>query len=101
MKTNLAKWALILLCFSMAGAIGGGLFEHIVLVPLSSASPRKPTSGPESVLCLLQFLPDTFQHPLHSRDGIGNHSKCLDYPRLVYSLTVFRGCAASDRSPFR
>jgi hypothetical protein len=39
MKTNLAKWSLILLCFSMAGAIGGGLFEHIVLIPLWSASP--------------------------------------------------------------
>jgi hypothetical protein len=39
MKTNLAKWSLILLCFSMAGAIGGGLFEHIVLIPLWSAAP--------------------------------------------------------------
>jgi hypothetical protein len=39
MKSNLAKWSLILLCFSMAGAIGGGLFEHIVLVPLWSAAP--------------------------------------------------------------
>jgi hypothetical protein len=35
----LAKWSLILLCFSMAGAIGGGLFEHIVLVPLWSGAP--------------------------------------------------------------
>ena len=39
MKTSLAKWSLILLCFSMAGAIGGGLFEHIVLIPLWSRSP--------------------------------------------------------------
>jgi hypothetical protein len=39
MKTDLAKWSLILLCFSMAGAIGGGLFEHIVLTPIWSASP--------------------------------------------------------------
>jgi hypothetical protein len=39
MKSKLAKWLLILLCFSMAGAIGGGLFEHIVLVPLWSKSP--------------------------------------------------------------
>ncbi|HET9866518.1 MAG TPA: hypothetical protein VFQ06_04450 [Nitrospira sp.] len=39
MKTNLAKWSLILLCLAMAGAIGGGLFEHIVLIPLWSKSP--------------------------------------------------------------
>ena len=39
MKTNLGKWSLILLCFSMAGAIGGGLYKHIVLTPLWSASP--------------------------------------------------------------
>src|SRR5688572_22540360 len=38
MKTNLAKWSLILLCFSMAGAIGGGLYEQIVLTPLWSRS---------------------------------------------------------------
>jgi hypothetical protein len=39
LKTKLAKWSLILLCFSMAGAIGGGLFEHIVLIPLWTATP--------------------------------------------------------------
>jgi hypothetical protein len=30
MKINLAKSSLILLCFSMAGAIGGGLYERRV-----------------------------------------------------------------------
>ena len=35
----LARWSLILLCFSMAVAIGGGLFEHLVLVPIWSVSP--------------------------------------------------------------
>jgi hypothetical protein len=39
MGTNAAKWSLILLCFSMAGAIGGGLYEHMVLMPLWAASP--------------------------------------------------------------
>jgi hypothetical protein len=39
MKTKLAKWSLILLCFAMACAIGGGLYEHIVVMPLWSASP--------------------------------------------------------------
>ena len=39
MKTNLPKWSLILLCFSMAGAVGGGLYEHIVITPLWSSSP--------------------------------------------------------------
>jgi len=39
MTTNLALWSLIFLSFSMAGAFGGGLYEHIVLTPLWSASP--------------------------------------------------------------
>ena len=39
MKKTLAIWSLIALCFSMAGAIGGGLYEHFVLTPLWSASP--------------------------------------------------------------
>jgi hypothetical protein len=39
MTTDLALWSLILLCFSMAGAIGGGLYEHFVLTPLWSKSP--------------------------------------------------------------
>src|SRR6059036_3758411 len=39
METNLAQWSLILLCFSMAGSFGGGLYEHIVLTPIWSASP--------------------------------------------------------------
>jgi hypothetical protein len=36
---DLARWSLILLCFFMAGALGGGFYEQIVLVPLWSASP--------------------------------------------------------------
>jgi hypothetical protein len=39
MRTRAAQWSLILLCFSMAGAIGGGLYEHMVLMPLWAASP--------------------------------------------------------------
>ena len=39
MRTSAAKWSLILLCFSMAGAIGGGLYEHMVLMPLWATSP--------------------------------------------------------------
>lgn len=39
MHTNMAEWSLILLCLSMASAIGGGLYEHMVLTPLWSASP--------------------------------------------------------------
>src|SRR6267143_6757700 len=39
MTTNLALWSLILLCFSMAGAFGGGLYEHVVLTRIWSASP--------------------------------------------------------------
>lgn len=39
MKVSLAKWSLILLCFFMAVALGGGIYEHVVLMPLWSASP--------------------------------------------------------------
>jgi hypothetical protein len=39
MKVNLSQWSLILLCFSMAGSFGGGLYEHIVVMPIWSASP--------------------------------------------------------------
>ncbi len=39
MNVNLAEWSIIVLCFSMACAIGGGLYEHIVLTPLWSALP--------------------------------------------------------------
>src|SRR5437870_410778 len=41
MQTDLAQWSLILLCLSMSGSFGGGLYEHIVLTPLWSASPPR------------------------------------------------------------
>jgi hypothetical protein len=39
MKAYLAESSLILLGFAMAAAIGGGLYEHIVLTPLWKKSP--------------------------------------------------------------
>jgi hypothetical protein len=39
MKAIVASWSLILLCFSMAAALGGGLYESLVLMPLWSKSP--------------------------------------------------------------
>ncbi len=39
MHITLAAWSVMLLCLSMACAIGGGLYEHLVLTPLWSASP--------------------------------------------------------------
>ena len=42
---------MILLCYSLAAAIGGGLYEHIVLTPMLSKSPPssfsiiQPTTG--------------------------------------------------------
>jgi hypothetical protein len=39
MPTNVAGWSVMLLCLSMASAVGGGLYEHLVLTPLWSASP--------------------------------------------------------------
>ena len=38
MEIDLAQWSLILLFCSMTGAFGGGLYEHIVLTPIWSAS---------------------------------------------------------------
>jgi hypothetical protein len=39
MHINMAEWSAMLLCLAMACAIGGGLYEHLVLMPLWSASP--------------------------------------------------------------
>jgi hypothetical protein len=39
MKALGAQWSLILLCFSLAAALGGGFFESFVLIPLWSTSP--------------------------------------------------------------
>ena len=39
MKTYIADWSLILLCFSMAAAIGGGIYESFVINPLWRKSP--------------------------------------------------------------
>ncbi len=39
MKEVVTQWSMILLCFSMAAAIGGGLYESIVLTPMWSKSP--------------------------------------------------------------
>jgi hypothetical protein len=39
MKTVVAQWSLILLCFSMAAAVGGGFYESAVLTPMWSKSP--------------------------------------------------------------
>jgi hypothetical protein len=39
MRTSAAKWSLILLCFATAGAVGGGLYEHMVLTPIWALSP--------------------------------------------------------------
>jgi hypothetical protein len=39
MREVVAQWSLVLLCFSMAAAIGGGFYESVVLTPLWSKSP--------------------------------------------------------------
>lgn len=39
MTQSMTEWSLVLLCLSLASAFGGGLFEHVVLTPLWSASP--------------------------------------------------------------
>jgi hypothetical protein len=63
MTAILARWSMFFLCFSMAGAIGGGLFEQIVLTPLWSASP--PSSF--SVIQPATGVPlQRFWIPIHS-----------------------------------
>jgi hypothetical protein len=39
MKAVVAQWSVVLLCCSLAAALGGGLYESIVLIPLWSKSP--------------------------------------------------------------
>jgi hypothetical protein len=39
MKALVAQWSLMLLCVSMAAALGGGLYESFVLIPLWSKAP--------------------------------------------------------------
>jgi hypothetical protein len=39
MTMTLTEWSLILLCISLAVALGGGLYEHVVLTPIWSKSP--------------------------------------------------------------
>jgi hypothetical protein len=57
LKAFMTQWLLILLCFSMAAAIGGGLYESIVLIPLWSKSPPSSFSiiQPETGVPLQQF----------------------------------------------
>jgi hypothetical protein len=39
MFTRLSTWSLIGLSFSTALAVGGGLYEHLVMMPLWSSNP--------------------------------------------------------------
>jgi hypothetical protein len=57
MTSNPTEWSLVLLCFSMAGAFGGGLYEHIVVTPLWSKSPPSSFTiiQPETGVPLQQF----------------------------------------------
>jgi hypothetical protein len=57
MKKRVSMWCLVGLCFSMAAAIGGGLYEGLVLVPLWTASPPSSFSviQPETGVPLQRF----------------------------------------------
>lgn len=57
MKAMLSQWSLILLCFSMAAALGGGFYEHLVLNPIWSRSPPSSFSiiQPHSGVPLQRF----------------------------------------------
>jgi hypothetical protein len=77
MRTRAAPWSLMFLCCSMAGAVGGGRYEHLVLMPLWAASP--PSS-----LALIQ--PGTGVPPASVVDSCpcGHHG----VPALVAGLGV-------------
>lgn len=57
MRLILAKWSLILLCLAMAGAVGGGFYESILVMPLWSASPPSSFAiiQPETGVLLQDF----------------------------------------------
>src|SRR4029453_15453967 len=57
MNTRVSGGCLVGLCFSMAAAIGGGLYEQLVLVPLWTASPPSSFSviQPETGVPLQRF----------------------------------------------
>ena len=57
MKEVIAKWSLILLCFSLAAAIGGGIYESTVLIPMWSKSPPSSLAA-AAVRALYQQLMD-------------------------------------------
>lgn len=39
MRKDLSGWSLLALCLALALAVGGGLYEHVVLMPLWSGNP--------------------------------------------------------------
>jgi hypothetical protein len=43
-KLGLARWSLVLLCASMAVAVGGGFYEGLIVMPLWSRSPSSSFS---------------------------------------------------------
>src|SRR5262249_400023 len=57
MKAIAASWPLILLCVSLAAALGGGPYESIVLMPVWSKSPPSSFSiiQPETGVPLQRF----------------------------------------------
>jgi len=68
MEIDLARWSLIVLCFSMAGAFGGGLYEHVVLTPLGNRSP--PSSF--SIIQRGTGIPGSRRESLGGRIGPGS-----------------------------
>ena len=53
--TDLALWSLVLLCFSAAAALGGGLFEHFVV--RGRRAFRTPQASPHYLISSYSALP--------------------------------------------
>jgi hypothetical protein len=101
MKKRLSMWSLIGLCFSMAAAIGGGLYEQLVLVPLRTASPPSSFSviQPETGVPLQRFwIPVHVGIPLFLIAGLAATWKDLRVRRILMvgtasyvAMRVWRG----------
>jgi hypothetical protein len=83
--TELADWSLILLCFSMAAAVGGGLYEHIVLTPLWS-------KAPPSSFAIIQPRTDVplqrFWIPVHAAISVFPHIARIGLERWARSRST-------------
>src|SRR5881396_1228116 len=84
MKAGLAEWSVILLCFSMAAAIGGGLYEHLVLMPIWTASPPSSFAIIQPGTGVPLQRPSSWQGLPAGRSGHGSENRWTSFPFFVF-----------------